>query len=441
MHETQQSSQRLALLKPNIIAAVVPSNMTEQKQAFMLGKVRNPRHNYSKLDRNYRKGLRAIVAVGERAISSLGVRRPRLEAMYEDTIEDYVETNELMYFMDQYRRTTDPAARLFYRQEIVRLNAELYGTPKLADYHHVLAHYTADIPVGRLRGKGAAVYAELAGSFSLLESVERAPSYAPDPKTLAWMGRVVTELYGGMLAHVEDNRQYAPVELQQLFRTVIHEEFGGEIAEEWRVDLEPAAAITVDTVNRRIIIPIDRQPVSSEKAKDLVVHEIGVHMLRSVNGYETDIPLLATGLSRYADSEEGLAVIIEQARKGKFVEMGHASYLAASLAYFEGKDFRGTFEVMWRVLALKRMGDGPDLTEEMIVKAKNTAYALCMRTFRGTDDIPWFKDLQYYNGAIAVWKHLDAICGDTDKFQLMMMGKTRIDDPAQDRIVLEAGSN
>jgi hypothetical protein len=440
MHEAQQFSQRLAFLRPNIIGAVVPANAADQKQAFMQGKVRNPRHDYARLTRNYGEEVKTIIAVGKRAISAFGPRRHHFEAPYEENIENYIETNELMHFMDEYDKATDLSARLYYREQIVRLNAELYGVPKLADYHHVLANYVTTIPVDRLRGKSAAVYAELAGGFGLVETVEPTPSYEPSGETLAWMSRIVSELYGGMLVHVQPDRHYTPAELQELFRTVIRDEFGNEIADEWKIKLEPAAAITVNTVDKCIIIPVDRQAVTSERAKDLIVHEIGVHMLRSVNGYETDIPLLATGLSRYADSEEGLAVVIEQARKGKFVEMGHASYLAASLAYFEGKDFRGTYEVMWRILALKSMGDALDLTDEVIVNAKDTAYALCMRTFRGTDDVPWFKDLQYYNGAIAVWKHLDAICGDMDRFQLMMMGKTSVDDPSQERAVLEASS-
>ena len=48
------------------------------------------------------------------------------------------------------------------------------------------------------------------------------------------------------------------------------------------------------------------------------------------------------------------------------------------------------------------------------------------------------RQLQYYNGSIAVWKHLDSIAGDVDAFQRIIMGKTNIDDQAQARAVLEA---
>ncbi len=437
MHNEQNSSQKLALLKPDIIGAVVPSDAVAQKAAFLAGEVRNPRHHYARLERDYVQDMGTLITTGNNALDELGQRRPKLESVYNDSIEDYVESNELMYYMDRYDKATSPTERLYYRSEVMRLNTELYGAPARSDYHHVLASYISSIDDTHLKGDGLAVYAELVTGLPTIEDIQDEGGYQPRPETMAWMQEMVENLYGSMLAHVADGREYGPADIQALFSAIISSEFGEEVASEWRVDIEPARVITVNAVQKRIIIPVDRKPVSSEKMKDLVVHEIGVHMLRSVCGYETDIPLLATGMKGYADSEEGLAVVVEQARKGKFHESGHLSYLAASLAYFEGMDFRATFETLWRIIALKS-AKGTDMTSEAIEKAKASAYGVCLRTFRGTDDIPWFKDLQYYNGSIAVWKHLDSIAGDVDAFQCIIMGKTNIDDQAQARAVLEA---
>lgn len=439
MTHTNTASLELASLKPDIYTALVPSDAAQQKRAFLAGTIRNPHHEYAKLDRPYADEVGEIINVGIDAVQELGDARQKFEGVYDECIESFVETDELMDFMRRYDETDDLDERQQYRDEIMKLNIETYGQPDVREYHHILATYMSKIDTNHVSFRGASLraYYELMEGFPTIHRVEDPGAYAPRPETVEWMHTAVEHLYGGMLAHVEEGRVYAPYELQALFLRVIADEFGEEVAAEWRVDVEPATSINVKAQEKRIVIPSNREPVNAEKARDLIVHELGVHMLRAVSGFDTNVPLLGTGLAKYLDSEEGLGVVMEQARKGKFNEAGHGLYLAASLAYIEGLDFRGVFEIVWRVALLSSThANEVDAAEG----ARNTAYNLCMRIFRGTDSLPWFKDLQYYNGASNVWKHLDKICGDDAALSIILAAKTDIANQTQRNLVLEAAS-
>lgn len=435
--KTNTATESLIALRPDIIGAMVPNNAKEQRDLFLAGKVRNPRHQYSKLAMDYTATLDTMLATSNQVTREIG-SNSKHQALYDETVDTYVDTAELMYFMNEYNQATDDAKRHEYRDEIMKLNIELHGAPKERDYHHVLASFLNKIDITQLQSKALGVYQELIGALPIVDQLEDPGGYAPHAETMAWMQQMVESLYGGMLSHVEDDRTYTPHQLRDLFEQVLRTEFE-DAASDWQVVIEPARSIVVKARDKKIVIPEDRGEVTSEQAKDLVVHEIGVHTLRAIYGYDSDIAPLAVGLTGAGDSEEGLAMATQQARTGKYVEAGHGLYLVASLAYFEQTDFRDTFELVWRIGALAGSKDGV-LTEEQIEKARSTAYAQCMRVFRGTDDIPWFKDMQYYNGTADVWRQLDAICGDDFQYQLMLMGKTDVKNPMHRRAVLESRS-
>lgn len=178
---------------------------------------------------------------------------------------------------------------------------------------------------------------------------------------------------------------------------------------------------------------------SRKKVENLIVHEIGIHMLRSITGGETDMLPLRSGLSDYYDAEEGLGVVMEQALSGKFAERGVDHYITAGLAYFDNKDFRDAFEVKWRLSLLDSVEDGGEINDEQIAKAKKTAFTQTLRSFRGTNDMPLFKDLSYYNGSVEVWRCLESIKGDDFLLSLLLAGKVNTSKKYRD-VILESKS-
>ena len=162
-------------------------------------------------------------------------------------------------------------------------------------------------------------------------------------------------------------------------------------------------------------------------------------MLRSINGGETDVRPLKSGLSDYYDTEEGLGVVMEQALSGKFTERGVDHYITAGLAHFDNKDFREAFEIKWRLSLLSSVDDDGGVSGEQIAKAKKAAFTQTLRSFRGANDLPLFKNLSYYNGSVEVWKYLESIKGDDLLLSLLLAGKVNTSADHR-RVILESRS-
>jgi len=243
-----------------------------------------------------------------------------------------------------------------------------------------------------------------------------------------------------MFEHIpKEQESFTPNEIAEIFTSIINSEFG-ESAKGWRVIVTKAASINVIAGEKLIKIPENRKPVTISELRGLVAHEIGVHMLRSITGEETSLQILRTGLSDYYDSEEGLGKVMEQAVNGKYAESGVPYYTVAGLMHFDQKDFRETYEIMWRINYLKSSKSGEEVSEEKISDTKDATYKAILRMTRGTDKHPWFKDLAYYNGASKMWQYSESASDDPEKFIFLLMGKSDITNDTHRRIMLETKS-
>ena len=133
-------------------------------------------------------------------------------------------------------------------------------------------------------------------------------------------------------------------------------------------------------------------------------------------------------------------MVMEQALRGKFAEWGVDHYITAGLAHYDKKDFRGAFEVKWRLSLLNSIKDGDEISDKKIKKAKKTAFTQTLRSFRGTNDMPLFKDLSYYNGSVEVWKYLESIKSEGDTYswlQILLAGKAGVSEQ-HSRVVIDS---
>jgi hypothetical protein len=129
-----------------------------------------------------------------------------------------------------------------------------------------------------------------------------------------------------------------------------------------------------------------------------------------------------------------------QVLTGEFVEAGADHYITVGAKYFDHKDFRDIFELKWRLEALYSLEDGKELTEKAIEKARTAGYGNTLRILRGTDELPWLKDLSYYNGSVDMWRHLEKIRGDDVKLMFVLMGKSNPANPAHERVLYETAT-
>lgn len=431
--------EALLLLEPKPITNYVPANAAEQKDAFLRGEIYAPDHTYPKLAAiDFEERLQDIDAVGARILDN-PLLAPKHTAVYEQFIASYKKKTQLMQLAYELKICDDPIEEEGIRQEYMALNIEICGAPQENTYRSLLQEKLAVIGDKSLEGPAASLRDELFVMAGYDESIEKIERFKPSDETVEWVKEAAETLYGGMLSHIPDRETFTREDVQCIFTAIIEEEFG-EAAADWRVDIEAAKSINVKSTEKRVVIPDNRADMTREALRGLVVHEIGVHVLRSIIGGETNLHPLRNGLDSYYDSEEGLGKVMEQAINGTFVEAGIDHYITAGAAYFDGKDFRELFELKWRLGALSSLKEGEQLTEAAIAKAKNAAYNGTMRLLRGTDELPWFKDLSYYNGSVDMWRHLEEIKGDDTKFMFVLMGKANPANIDHERILYETAT-
>ena len=427
---------QLIVYEPKPIARFVPADAKQQRDAFMSGEIHSPHHDYDRLDKiDFTQSTEKIIEIGEDIRTNPGLN-PKYLSVYEQFVDKYIKRTDFMRTARDYNKATGDIEKAEYATRFMDLNKELYGEPDETIYRSLLQEKLDAIAMKQLSPEHGVLRNQL---FSMIDYnpglSEATDRFRPSSETVQWVQGIAETLYNGMLSHVPDQESFSVDEIKEVFTTIITQEFG-EAAKGWQVDIEPAKSINVKCTEMRVVIPEGRKDLSWSDLRKMVVHELGIHMLRSIIGEDTDLTLLKSGLSEYYDSEEGLGVVMQQAIEGKFKEAGVDHYITAGLAYYDTKDFREIYDIQWRILALIKS----DISDEVIEKSKDTAYEKTMRSLRGTDNLPWFKDLAYYNGAIGVWKHLEKIKGDDLLFSLVLLGKVDPTNIDHQRVVLETRS-
>lgn len=433
-------------LSPKIVTMFTPSNRSEEEEGFLSGEVRNPQFYYEKLNSaDFDEAAEKIQEIGNNILNHPSLP-PSHRGVYEEFIADYSKKTTLLNYAQQYNNAKSEGEKKAAAEKYRRLNIESYGEPDEDTYRSLLGGKLNAIHSKKLTGKADELRKELFGIVNFKPGMDIPERFRPSDETVEWMHSVVKSLYGGMLSNIpNEQEEFDPYELQKIFTDIIEEEFNNDskgyagAAEGWTVSVEKATSVNVKSSEKRIVIPDNGMMRSRKKVENLVVHEIGIHMLRSITGGETDMLPLRSGLSDYYDAEEGLGVVMEQALSGKFAERGVDHYITAGLAYYDEKDFRGAFEVKWRLLLLDSVRDGGEINDEQMEKAKKTAFTQTLRSFRGTNDMPLFKDLSYYNGSVEVWRYLESIKGDDFLLSLLLAGKVNTSADHR-RVILESRS-
>ncbi len=178
---------------------------------------------------------------------------------------------------------------------------------------------------------------------------------------------------------------------------------------DWKVKVieSHAKGMSVNSKNKVITIPSTRKmPVN--KLQQLLAHEIGTHVMRSINGTNSPLILLSAGLAHYLPGEEGLATMCAQSlSKYKWKAFaGQDKYFAIGLTVgVDGKerDFRDVFEIMKLYYASESKK-----FDQHSLKIQEKAWSVCVRIFRGTTGLVkgqcYTKDLAYYKGNRLMWE-------------------------------------
>ena len=268
----------------------------------------------------------------------------------------------------------------------------------------------------------------------LNQNIER---FKPSDEVFHNFGEIIKDLYSKQLELIpekDSNEKFSVKEIFEVFENIL-KGFEKDGFSKFNVEWKDSSAIAVSAKDKKIFIPKNRKPVSKKELEGLVVHEIGTHYMRAQMGEAYNNQALRTGLDGYMNTEEGIARAMEMAVKGDYQEAGAQHYLTAGFAYFNNMNFRKAFEANWRMGIL----DGKNnFSEENIDKKRQIAYRNTQRIFRGTDELPWFKDLSYFNGGQEIWKYIEEnIDSPTLIDDFLLGGKNNIHNLDQQRQIYE----
>ena len=393
--------------EPKVISTFTPENANEAKSEFLENdNLSRPNNKYEKLNSGeienlYQNISNAILAVEND--NSLGeIERE----MYNTQLETRIKTVKMLEAAYDFRKAESLADRQKAQEEFMKNNIEVYGEPDFETFHSLLSDKITKIDTLNLDDKGEKIrseFYELIKKDEILnQNIER---FKPSDEVFHNFGEIIKDLYSKQLELIpeKDDDRYSAEEIFEVFENIL-KDFENDGFSEFNVEWKDSGAIAVSAKDKKIFIPKNRKPVSKKELEGLVVHEIGTHYMRAQMGEIYNNQALRTGLDGYMNTEEGIARAMEMAVKGNYQEAGVQHYLTAGFAYFNNMSFRKAFDTNWRMGIL----DGKNnFSKENIDKKRQIAYRNTQRIFRGTDELPWFKDLSYFNGGQEIWKYIE----------------------------------
>lgn len=197
----------------------------------------------------------------------------------------------------------------------------------------------------------------------------------------------------------------------------------------WTVTIDPPGTRTAFGVNQTtkvISIPHDSDLSARKKImtkmslKALLMHEVGVHVVRRENGDASPLALLGIGLDNYLRAEEGIAALAEQLIIGTDLYSGEIGYFSIGAAVGTlGKplSFSDLYHLLYAYYILS-IADKQFETEgyyeldELRMMATDYAWNRSLRVYRGstgkTPGAVYTRDIIYLEGNMQMWKLLDS---------------------------------
>ena len=425
--------------EPKVISTFTPKNANEAKLEFLENDdLSRPNNEYEKLNSDEIKNLYQNISNAILAVENDNSLGEIEREMYNTQLETRIKAVKMLEAACNFRKAESLADKQKAQEEFMKNNIEVYGEPDFETFQSLLSDKITKIDALKLDEKGEKIRSEF---YELIKKDEilnqNTERFKPSNEVFHKFGEIIKYLYSKQLELIpekDSNEKYSAKEIFEVFENILKdfEKYGFS---KFNVEWKDSGAIAVSAKDKKIFIPENRKPVSKKELEGLVVHEIGTHYMRAQMGEAYDNQALRTGLDGYMNTEEGIARAMEMAVKGDYREAGVQHYLTAGFAYFNNMSFREVFEANWRMGIL----DGKNnFSEENIDKKRQIAYRNTQRIFRGTDELPWFKDLSYFNGGQEIWKYIEEnIDSPTLIDDFLLGGKNNLFNSDQQRQIYE----
>lgn len=444
----------------------------QQKAAFLAGEILNPITDYPKLNvQELQQGIRKLNEI-------LSIANDQSDPEVRSAVWDSAAYRMAeMYWLlscekiiNTYHQHSDEEIDLMVTRT-QELNEQLYGRPETDISDSVVSEVWSQIDTKEFSGDAAKIKQELesgtivdiTGQKIVVEALqrtgnERLPQFPKEmlavlKEKLYTDNQDIVDLIQDYWENYvqqrpETERELTPRDMFSIFKTV-HASRDPENKSGVDVILDPSATVLSWETPLMAVKIGGRRPTIDDPTTALakVFHEYVVHGGRSVNGSQTNLPVLGSGLfteadpgemSDYLTFEEGFAGMCEVAISNEKIEWKPVDIekpLALALAY-EGRDFRQTYEILWRARVLMVAKSGVEPSSDTIDKAKRNSYESALRVFRGTPTemprrnangepriLTYNKDLAYLKGKLQVvefWKRYGA---DPEMLDLVFKAK------------------
>ena len=394
-----------------------------------------PQNSYGNMDiKRVEQNTDTIISLQkELELSELPEKKRIMAAL---VLENNLKRNRFVHANYLYNHS-EPDGRETAAGEHKRANTALYGEPDEDVFWSVLGEKLSAIPVGDLSKEDKIMYGELLEMLGPLREV-KGGIFRPQKVTVDWFSYVVEQFYAGFLSHIPPGQQMFSIEEAcTITNEIISSELEGDMTTDidrdlngWRAVVIPAGAVASTNCEKKTIkFPgrRSRGAYTREELKSIIIHELGVHALRSLPYESCEIKAFSQGLPGYESFEEGVAKAADQAVNYQYEDFGLLHYISIGLASLLGKNFREVYEIQLRIEHLT--GGEP----------AGRCFDSVQRAFRGTGELPNHKDLVYYNGAAQVWKYIEEHLYDTELMErLFLSGKSSTIDKMHERMIYEA---
>jgi hypothetical protein len=193
-----------------------------------------------------------------------------------------------------------------------------------------------------------------------------------------------------------------------------------------------APNVFINYHHHEITVPAHRQYTKTH-VDTLAVHEIGVHVQRSVNGENSHERLAGIGLAGYGPAEEAFGVLLGNATKATYHQIN--SLIPFAVIEYASRPHRPSFrQVHAFAKALIICLANPDAAT---LKAKDTEYgrAAFSRTIRvlrlGDNTLIERSTTKYWRGQLLLARHFDEHGLTQSTFDEFFLGKYDCLEPSQ----------
>ena len=221
--------------------------------------------------------------------------------------------------------------------------------------------------------------------------------------------------------------------IQRFFQDVFHTDYG---ATEWHVAIAPARTGPYVNANLQTLF-LPPRAFTLEEVRDILGEEIETHAYRAMSGMHSPLALLGSGVAGYLPTEEGLGEYYMQQiaqMHGKHTSKSWLSTLCIGLAtgimtpVLSFLELCSFLEKALLVNLLRRKENST--REELLVEARDEAWKLAARTFRGVPDLSLkgccsLKDNIYLRGYMSVAHFLEA--GNEQRLYVGKIGIEHLD--------------